>query len=184
MPTSLTGTAGEYYVAAELSRRGWLATVTIKNAPGTDVLAQELVTKRTVAIQTKTSTGASTSRSANVTSRRSTRDPGWVVLVGLDSPTDRPSFFVIPRSHVATMIYAFHHQWLDQLSRKGQPHKDSTRLAMTRDAFVGYQDRWDLLTDAPDKAPYLGSPWFIELLSEERWRAEHVPRAMRPRVKS
>ena len=33
--TGLTGAAGEYYVAAELSRRGWLATVTIKNAPGT-----------------------------------------------------------------------------------------------------------------------------------------------------
>ena len=30
--TGLTGAAGEYYVAAELSRRGWLATVTIKNA--------------------------------------------------------------------------------------------------------------------------------------------------------
>jgi len=34
----LTGAAGEYYVAAELSCLGWLATVTIKNAPGTDVL--------------------------------------------------------------------------------------------------------------------------------------------------
>ncbi|HSI36145.1 MAG TPA: hypothetical protein VK986_21355, partial [Tepidisphaeraceae bacterium] len=38
--TGLTGAAGEYHVAAELSRRGRLATVTIKNSPGTDVLAQ------------------------------------------------------------------------------------------------------------------------------------------------
>lgn len=44
-------------MAAELSRRGWLATVTIKNAPGTDVLAQRLDDGRLVSIQTKTSTG-------------------------------------------------------------------------------------------------------------------------------
>ena len=54
-PTGLTGAAGEYYVAAELSRRGWLATVTVKNAPGTDVLRRTPKTKRTLAIQTKTS---------------------------------------------------------------------------------------------------------------------------------
>ena len=53
--TGLTGAAGEYYVAAELSRRSWLATVTIKNSPGTDVLAQRLDRRRLVAIQTKCS---------------------------------------------------------------------------------------------------------------------------------
>ena len=36
--TNLIGAAGEYYVAAELSRSGWLATVTLKNARGIDVL--------------------------------------------------------------------------------------------------------------------------------------------------
>jgi hypothetical protein len=41
IPTGLTGAAGEYYTVAELSRRGWLATVAIKNSPGTDVLAQK-----------------------------------------------------------------------------------------------------------------------------------------------
>jgi len=134
LPTGLTGTAGEYYVAAEPSRRGWLATVTIKNAPGTDVLAQNLVTKRTVAIQTKTSSGG---RSFSLHPRDALTydpDPGWMILVGLGSLEERPTFFVIPRCHLATT-----------------PHKDSTRLAMTRDAFVGYQDGWDLLTDAPDR---------------------------------
>ena len=31
IPNSLIGAAGEYLIAAELSRRGWLAAVTIKN---------------------------------------------------------------------------------------------------------------------------------------------------------
>jgi hypothetical protein len=36
--TGLTGAAGEYHVAAQLSQRGWLATITKKNSPGTDEL--------------------------------------------------------------------------------------------------------------------------------------------------
>ena len=31
IPSSLIGAAGEYLIAAELSRRGWLTTVTMKN---------------------------------------------------------------------------------------------------------------------------------------------------------
>ncbi len=30
---NITGVAGEYFVAAELSRRGWIATLTLKNTP-------------------------------------------------------------------------------------------------------------------------------------------------------
>ena len=71
MPTGLTGAAGEYYVAAELSRRGWLATVTIKNAPGTAVLAQNPITKLTVAIQTKTSSGGTSFTKSHASSSRS-----------------------------------------------------------------------------------------------------------------
>src|SRR5512134_932015 len=103
-PTGLTGAAGEYYVAAELSRRGWLATVTIKNAPGTDVLAQHLSTKRTVAIQTKTSAGGRSFRLQAKDAHTFPDDEGWVVLVGLAALTERPSFFVIPRCHLATML--------------------------------------------------------------------------------
>src|SRR5204862_3077508 len=81
--TGLTGAAGEYYVAAELSRRGWPATATITNAPGTDVLAQDPETKRTVAIQTKTSSGGIKFTLGERDERTYPQDPGWVVVVGL-----------------------------------------------------------------------------------------------------
>src|SRR5512132_4098382 len=106
MPTSLTSAAGEYYVAAELSRRGWLATVTVKNAPGTDVLAQDPETKRTVAIQTKTSSGGIKFTLGERDERTYSQDPGWVVLVGLAGELERPSFYVVPRCHLAAMLYA------------------------------------------------------------------------------
>jgi hypothetical protein len=52
----LTGAAGEYFVAAELSRRGWAASVTPKGVERTDVLAQHVDTGAVVALQVKTTT--------------------------------------------------------------------------------------------------------------------------------
>ena len=37
--TILTGVSGEYFVAAELSRRGYIASITLRNTAGVDVLA-------------------------------------------------------------------------------------------------------------------------------------------------
>jgi hypothetical protein len=53
--TALTGAAGEYYVAAELSRRGWAASITPKGVERNDVLAQHLDTQAVVVMQVKTS---------------------------------------------------------------------------------------------------------------------------------
>lgn len=38
LPPGLSGVAGEYFVAAELSRRRFIASVTLRNARGIDVL--------------------------------------------------------------------------------------------------------------------------------------------------
>jgi Holliday junction resolvase-like predicted endonuclease len=51
---NITGVAGEYFVAAELSRRGWVATLTLKNTPNIDVIATTPDGSRTVKIQVKT----------------------------------------------------------------------------------------------------------------------------------
>src|SRR3954453_4968883 len=37
--TIRTGIAGEFFVAGELSKRGWIATLAAKNTPNVDVLA-------------------------------------------------------------------------------------------------------------------------------------------------
>lgn len=58
IPRNLAGAAGEYLVASHLSALGWQATVTLKNAPGTDILAQHPDDGLLVAIQTKTKTAS------------------------------------------------------------------------------------------------------------------------------
>ncbi len=50
----LTALAGEYYVAAELCRRGYMASLTLKNYPKVDIFALDPATQRQTAIQVKT----------------------------------------------------------------------------------------------------------------------------------
>jgi hypothetical protein len=38
IPPVLTGVAGEYFVAAELSRRGYIASISLRNTRGIDIL--------------------------------------------------------------------------------------------------------------------------------------------------
>ncbi|MDQ5819978.1 MAG: aspartate ammonia-lyase, partial [Actinomycetota bacterium] len=105
--TGLVGAAGEYYVAAELSRRGWLATVTIKNAPGTDVLAQHGDQRElAVSIQTKTSSNTNSFQIGAKAESVATGDRQWFVLVGLTPLGERPVFYIVPHDVVAGCIFA------------------------------------------------------------------------------
>jgi hypothetical protein len=54
LSTGLSGVAGEYFVAAELSRRGYIATITLKNTENIDILASRPDGLKTVGIQVKT----------------------------------------------------------------------------------------------------------------------------------
>jgi len=53
LSTGLSGVAGEYFVAAELSRRGYVASLTLRNTRGIDILASNTDATRSVGIQVK-----------------------------------------------------------------------------------------------------------------------------------
>ncbi len=55
MSRSLVGIVGAHFVAAELSQRGIVATVTSRNTEGIDVLASSTDGLKTASIQVKTS---------------------------------------------------------------------------------------------------------------------------------
>jgi len=52
--TIRTGIAGEFFVAGELSKRGWIASLTAKNTPDVDVLASRPTGNVHARIQVKT----------------------------------------------------------------------------------------------------------------------------------
>src|SRR5713226_2271187 len=57
----LTGVAGEYFVAAELSRQGYVASLTLRNTRGIDILASDPNATKSVGIQVKATQGPHTS---------------------------------------------------------------------------------------------------------------------------
>lgn len=50
----LSGVSGEYFVAAELSRRGYVASITLRNTRGIDILVSNVNATKSVGIQVKT----------------------------------------------------------------------------------------------------------------------------------
>lgn len=169
--TGLTGAAGEYHVAAELSRRDWLATVTIKNAPGTDVLAQRRDGRHVIAIQTKTSTGTGF-RLGVKDEIPAGREHEWYVLVSLGALLERPKFYVLPRHVLNALVYLEHREWLANSGRlHGFARVDTVRKTnpqrSIRSSWISdYLERWDLLDDSAWKAPFLGAPVFLELADD------------------
>jgi hypothetical protein len=164
-PTGLTGTAGEYHVAAELSRRGWLATVTIKNSPGTDVLAQKLEPpSRLVAIQTKTtSKGNARYLLKDSEERLSDRLDEWFVFVALREITERPDFYVVPRNVVACRLYSDYQNWIHSPGRGGRQRNPTTTRDLDVVQIVGYRERWDLLDQPTTAAPFPRPDWWLEI---------------------
>jgi len=50
----LRGVAGEYLVAGELSKRNFIASITLRNTKGMDILASNSDASKSVGIQVKT----------------------------------------------------------------------------------------------------------------------------------
>ena len=62
LPKTLVGVSGEYFVAAELSRRGYIASITLRNTRGIDILAANKDASKSVGIQVKTNHGGKSGR--------------------------------------------------------------------------------------------------------------------------
>jgi len=137
------GISGEYFVAAELSRRGYVASVTLRNTRGIDILASNRDATRSVGIQVKTSQGA---RPDWVLNKKAGEDPAenlFYVFVCLP-PQSAPSYHIVPREVVAQYVRKSHKDWLATLGRRGQAHRDNP-MRRFRDPENRYKDRWELL---------------------------------------
>src|SRR5206468_2192281 len=101
----LVGTAGEYYVCAELCRMGYLALLTPKNNPLFDVVATNIDGTTSVSIQVKTRSahnkqGWKLNKQVSVTDTPGTP---FVVLVNLHEQKP-PDFFIYRYSEFASRV--------------------------------------------------------------------------------
>ncbi|MFM1921932.1 MAG: hypothetical protein RLZZ303_3566 [Candidatus Hydrogenedentota bacterium] len=144
LESTLVGVAGEYYVAAELSARGFIAAITLRNSRGIDIIATPPNGKPSVSIQVKTSSKRGEKWILNKKDEVSPSKSHFFVFVLLRGEGKRPSFHIVPSSVVAEYIKTSHRDWLKGMRPDGQPRKDSS-MRQYCDSNKQYLEQWHLL---------------------------------------
>lgn len=141
---TLVGVAGEYFVAAELSIRGHLAAVTLRNSRGVDIIASSADGSRSVSIQVKTSRGGGPKWILTKKSESFKGKDHYYVFVTLNGPDCRPDYYVVPSQDVADFISSNHREWLAGRKADGSARKDSA-IRSFQDQDGKYKEAWGLL---------------------------------------
>ena len=140
----LCGVSGEYFVAAELSRRGYIASITLRNSRGVDILASNSEATRTVAIQVKTSQGTKPTWILSEKSETFFSASHFYVFVRLNGTNSAPEYFVVPSSFVADHTKTTHSTWLATPGKGGRIHQDSP-VRKFSDPERKFLNKWELL---------------------------------------
>ncbi len=132
--TIRTGIAGEFFVAAELSKRGWIATLTAKNTRDVDVLASWPTGDVQARIQVKTRKPDYAYAWRVERQLKLVGDRDFLILVDFGAETEMPTYWIVPTVKAAELIAS-----------------EQIRTS-TVEKFEG---RWDLLRQPP---PYPSRP--------------------------
>jgi hypothetical protein len=143
LTTILSGIAGEYFVAAELSRRSYVASLTLRNTKGIDILASNADATKSVGIQVKTNQGKGKHWVLNKKVEDESASNLVFVFVRLNN-LEAPEYYVVPRKAAARFAKEFHAKWLGGTRRDGNPRKD-VDMRKFADEKGKFKDRWDLL---------------------------------------
>lgn len=140
----LSGVAGEYFVAAELSRRGYLASITLRNTKGVDILCSNADATKTIAIQVKTNRRSNREWVLNQKAESFYAKNHFYVFVNLHDDKQQPDYFIVPSKTVADHVKETHATWLAAPGKGGRAHIDTTMRKFS-DLSEEFKDRWDLL---------------------------------------
>jgi hypothetical protein len=144
LENTLVGVAGEYYVAAELTTRGFVAAITLRNSRGIDIIASNADASKSVSIQVKTSSYSSPTWILSQKSEDFYSDSHFYVFVCLYQIGARPDFYIAPSEIVANYIAEKHAKWLSGTKSDGTPRKDSNMRKFVDKEGV-YKEAWSLL---------------------------------------
>lgn len=149
-----TGLSGEYYVLAQLTSRGFVATLTLGNTKGVDILATNQEINKLFKVEVKTTTnkpkGAKlfTDKKAyhwTMGKKHETiKDENLIYcFVVIEEINKLPLFFLVPSKDVAEQVKWEHEYWLSTRKRKVR----NTSLRQFRieiDDPKNYKNNWDL----------------------------------------
>ena len=138
--------AGEYYVAAELQRRGLHASVTYGNAKQTDVVAFCEASTRAVVIEVK-ATGQPDWVVAGRTPEPASKP--WVFVRIPSDATQPPEFFVLTQAQLHDLLApveaAYRQRYRENHGREA-PNNGVATLPLAK--AEPYKGRWETIIDA------------------------------------
>lgn len=139
---TLIGSAGEYFVAGELSRHGIVAALTMAGTDAFDILAVSKKGKH-FAIQVKTTQYDKASWLLGKKDEQVNGENSFYVFVRLKGE-QLPDYYIVSADIVSETISLEHQEWLKAPERNGRPHKDNNmrefRIALHDPR---YYNRWD-----------------------------------------
>jgi hypothetical protein len=145
LSNGITGIAGEYFVAAELSMRGFMASITLRNNDSIDIHASKLEDENKMfAIQVKSTQHNTRKWVLNKKVEDKHSSNMFYVFVCLKGLTERPDYFIVPSKSLASIVKKSHQKWLDTPGKKGQKHNE-TDMRKFEDIQGEFLERWDLL---------------------------------------
>lgn len=123
----MTGMRGVYLVAAELIKRGFIASPTSRNAFGADILVTDQKCKRTYSVQVKTNARTFSFWLIGKKARDTVSNTHIYVLVNIRSKVKRGEwveFFVVPSKTIARRGY-HKGKWQHIMLTKVQKYQDA-----------------------------------------------------------
>jgi len=150
---TLIGNAGEYYVVAELLKRGIIATLTPRNAPSFDILATK--ENHTVRIRVKTKSQEysvwqwSVKKNGRIF-RDLSKDGDFTVLVDLAMEIKDLKFYVVPTHQIDAWLKTDFEEWIKTPGKNNRRHNpENPKRNLNQKEYVHklskYINRWEKL---------------------------------------
>jgi len=157
---TLIGNAGEYYVVAELLKRGIVASLAPRNAPGFDVLATRDHFTARIRVKTKSEQYDIWQWSAKPDGtifRHLFDSADFTVLVNLTKRTTDLAFFILPTPLIYRWLTERFTSWLNTPGKNGRPHSPTNRkrhlgYKAHAEDLEKYRDNWDIIWQSPETA--------------------------------
>ena len=146
--TGRIGVAGEYFVMAELTRRGYVASLTSKNTKAIDLFVSDKNGKQLAAIQVKACDNEKQQKwkmSNSVENNNSSNL--YYVFVNMNGGAE-PSYYIVPSKYVAFRVRQDYENWLHTPGKQGQQRNETTMRTfefVDKDEQEQYRDAWYLL---------------------------------------
>jgi hypothetical protein len=152
---TLIGNAGEFYVAAELLKRGVIAALAPRNAHSLDIVAAK--EQKTARIRVKTKSEAfdewqwMTKKDGSLF-RDVADGADFTVLVNLAMNTANMAYFVIPTKILEQWLIEDYQEWVRTPGRNGRPHDGTTKKRNLNgrkyaSRLSSYLNNWDSIWD-------------------------------------